>query len=221
MTATVIDELMMSDVERIDADDTVRNAKRRMESNALRSLIVVDETIPVGIIQRTRLLKIGNEEMDRPVTAFMVTDFPTLKRGDTVTDAQQRMGHDVNFEQIPVVSDTGDLVGAVHRERLAHAGTPASATPGASETETSYELAPVREGMTVKDSAGSKLGKLVDADYSSSGNVEFFTVERGLIFKKQKRLPGDLIREIEGDEIQLAIDQMEFGMMRDVGDEAV
>jgi CBS domain-containing protein len=221
MSASIIDELMTTEVERIDGDDTVRNAKRRMESNALRSLIVVDGATPIGVVQRTSLRDVSSEDLDRTVSSVMLTDFPKLRPGTSISDAQQEMGHDVNMEEIPVISESGEMIGVVHRETLAHASTPVSATPGAPEGESSHELSPVHEGMTVKDAHGSKLGTLVDADYSSSGNVAFFTVERGLIFKKHKRLPGDLIREIEGEEIQLAIDQMEFGMMRDIGDEAV
>jgi CBS domain-containing protein len=220
MTASVIDELLLAEVEVIPADDSVRNAKRRMESSALRSLIVIDDNRPVGIIQRTGLLRVEGEELDKPVTEYMITDFPTLRRGDTIPDAQERMGHDVNVEEIPVVSDSGELIGAVHREQLAHSSTPASESPGAPGTGPAPELAPVKEGMTVKDASGSKLGSFVEADFNSQGDVEFFVVEHGLIFKKQKRLPGDLIREIEEDDIHLRIDSMEWGMMRDIGDEA-
>jgi uncharacterized protein YrrD len=73
--------------------------------------------------------------------------------------------------------------------------------------------------MSVKDASGSSLGTFKDATFQANGSVEFFVVEYGLIFKKQKQLPGDLIGSIDGDNVHLKLDSMEFKMMRDIGEE--
>lgn len=221
MTASVIDELLLADAEVIEASDTIRHARRRMEYASLRSLIVIRDNQPIGIVKWPTARKVNQDDMEKPVTDFMASEFPTFRQGQPVNEAQSLLGHDVNIEQIPVVSESGEFVGAVHRETLGRTSEPQSETSGAATPDTEpVQTAPVHEGMSVKDASGSKLGSLVEADFRSDGNVEFFVVEHGLIFKKQKRLPGDLIREIEGDDVQLRIESMEFEMMRNLGEEA-
>lgn len=217
MEATIVDEVMTGEINMLEEGDPASHARRMMDTNELRSLLVVDNDHPVGLVQWQTLLHA--DDLDRPVSEFMTTDFPTIRQGESIDEVNQRLHQDINIDQVPVVAETGVMVGAVDRRYL---GVSSEPTGGSTEEENEPPAGgtPVREGMTVKDSSGSKLGELAEARFKSDGGVEFFVVQHGLIFKNQKRLPGDLIQEIEGDDVLLAIDSQEFGMMSDMGEEA-
>lgn len=219
MESTRIDEMMADEVNYMESHEPASHAKRRMDTNELRSLLVVENDRPVGLLQWNRLRKASNNELDQPVSVFMTTDFPTIQQGESIEEVNRRVHQDINVEQVPVVSETGSLVGAINRSRLALSAEPAGGTTDESG-EPPRRTVDVHEGMTVKDSHGSRLGSLAEAEFKTDGGVEFFIVEHGLLFKNQKRLPGDLIKEVQEDDVLLAIDSQEFGMMQNVGEEA-
>ena len=106
----------------------------------------------------------------------------------------------------------------MHRTQLSPGAGAASGGDTTGERVIEGEPAPVHEGMAVKDSTGSKIGSMVHATFQTDGNVEFFIVEYGLIFKKQKQLPGDMIGSID-DDIHLRIEKSEFDILQDIGEE--
>lgn len=218
MTATTIDEMLMAEVQLIDSNEPLHDAKRRIGNSTIRSLIVTDGERPVGILTWPMVHEIPEEKLDQPISSHMLREFPVLQQGQSVEEAQTMMGHDVNIDELPVVSESGDLIGAVPRQALVHSSTPASESPGVAGAGTDPVPAPVEQGMSVLDAEGSKLGSLTEADYRSDGGVETFTVEHGMIFKKHKRLPGDMIRQIDGDQIRLAMTDTEFGLIQNIED---
>lgn len=219
MDATRIDEVMTDEVNYMEAHEPASHAKRRMDTNELRSLLVVEDDRPVGMIQWNRLRRASDDELTQPVSVFITTDFPTIRQGESIEEVNSRVHQDINVDQVPVVSDSGTMVGGVNRNQLALSAEPAGGTTDESG-EPPRQSVPVHEGMTVKDSHGSKLGSLTEAEFKTDGGVEFLIVEHGLLFKHQKRLPGDLIKDVQEDDVLLAIDSQEFGMMQNVGEEA-
>lgn len=218
MSVHSLDDLFAPTVESIGSTEPASHAKRRMDTSEARSLLVVDNGHLVGIIKRNSLLKASDAELERPVADHMDSTVPTVTRTQSVEEAHASLGGDINIEQVPVLDESGQLVGVVNRSSLTEAS---AASRGASTAAAADPVnrAPVHEGMTVKDSSGSNLGTLKEADFKANGDVEFMVIEHGLIFKKQKRLPGELVRSIEGDELHLALDSNEFGMMKDIGEE--
>lgn len=211
MSTTSLETMFSSDIQSIESSEPASHAKRIMDTSEARSLLVVDQERLVGILRRNALLNVDSDALEQPVREFMTEDVPRIKLTQSPEDAHAELGGDINIEQVPVVDENGALVGVINRSDLAVASAQGESTAAA-------ERLPVEEGMQVKDSSGSNLGSLVAADFKSDGNVEFFTVEHGLIFKKQKRLPGDVIRGVEDGDLVLNIGSTEFGMIEDLGD---
>jgi CBS domain-containing protein/sporulation protein YlmC with PRC-barrel domain len=218
MASTSGDDFVVEHAEDISPDEPAKDAKRRMEAGELRSILVLEGNRPVGLIQRRQLLNRDHDELERPVSTYMLTNFPKIREGQSLEEVAPQLGHDINIEQYPIVNESGELVGVVHRDELSPYHS-AGATGGTLHDAPNHEVGAVHEGMKVKDASGSSLGKLKDASFQTDGGVEFFIVEHGLIFKKEKQLPGDLIQAIDGDDVTLKISSTEFDMMRDIGDE--
>lgn len=217
MSAPTLRDLFASDIDSIDRTEPVSHAKRRMDTNETRSLLVVDGDRLIGIVRRNDLLRIDGPDLERPVGDFMDPNVPSVTEDQSVEQAHASLNGDINIEQVPVMDANGNMVGVVNRGNLHTVST----APGGSTDEGTAAASrlPLEEGMDVKDSEGSKLGQLAQAEFKVDGNVEFFHVEHGMIFKKKKRLPGDVIRGVEDGDLVLAISSMEFGMIKDLGDE--
>lgn len=217
MAANTLDELFAEEVDSIEASEMTSHARRRMDTNETRSLLVVENGQLVGIIKRNALLDLSDDQMEKPAGEFMSKDVPRIQRSQSIEEAHAALGGDINIEQVPVLDESGNLVGVINRSDLVAAR---SQTPSASPGEAPpTERIPVEKGMTVKDSDGSKLGDVAEVSFATDGGVEFLTIEHGLIFKKQKQFPGEVVDRVEGDELLLRITSLEFGMVKDLGEE--
>lgn len=217
-----ISELISDNVDTIETHETVRTAQRRMESQTLRSLIVVDGNRPVGIVKWRDLRSAGADEK---VSAHMVTDFPVLRAGMDIPEAHSHLGG-VDFDNIPVIDDDGQLVGEVPRGAIVHheidvdedehikaAGEPALS--GANGN--GYDL---HADMTVLDAEENKLGTLYEmSDDPTTRRLSHIVVEHGLLRKKHKRIPADTISRVEGDTVVLGLTKTEWGFLSDVEDQ--
>jgi CBS domain-containing protein len=217
MTAETLEGLYAPEVDSIGSTEPASHAKRRMDTSEVRSLLVMDEGRLLGIIRRNSLLNLSIDELERPVADFMSHDVPKISHNQSVEEARAAIGDDINIAQVPVIDDNGEIVGVIERQQLHTASHHGGTTHDPDHVPARI---PVEDGMTVKDASGSNLGKLAEADFKSDGNVEFMIIEHGLIFKKQKRLPGDLIKGVEGGDLHLSIDSTEFGMMKDIDEDA-
>lgn len=227
-----ISEMMQPEVNVVAVSDPVRMARRRMESEALRSLLVVDGDRPVGVIQWVDLLRDERTEArdDAPVGDLMVREFPILTTSMTVPEARQQLG-DVNVDILPVVDESGMLVGQVRRQMIAqHTETVDDAhgsqePMGAAATDTGgvrgldANAPMLTSGMTVDGDDGKKLGEVDQILVDPNGHVTGFTVTHGLISKKHKRVPFDIVDRIEGDTVYTRIGGTEFKMLADIEDE--
>jgi CBS domain-containing protein len=216
MTASTLEELFAADIDSISSTEPAIHAKRRMDTSEARSLLVIDEGRLVGIIRRNTLIKESHDSLERPVADFMSTDVPKFRRDQSPREAHDSLSGDINTEQVPVLDEDGNLVGVVNRNALTGAMEPVGGTTHGEHAPSQF---PLEDGMTVKDADGSKLGTLAEADFKADGGVEFLIVEHGLVFKKQKRLPGDVISGVEDGDLVLAIGSTEFGMIKDLDED--
>jgi CBS domain-containing protein len=216
MTASTLEELYAPEIDSITSTEPASHAKRRMDTSEARSLLVIDEGRLVGIIRRNALIKESHESLERPVADFMSTDVPKFRHDQSPKEAHDSLSGDINTEQVPVLDEEGNLVGVVNRSALTGAMEPVG---GTTHGEHVASQLPLEDGMTVRDSEGSKLGTLAEGDFKADGGVEFVIIEHGLVFKKQKRLPGDTIRGVEDGELVLAISSLEFGMIKDLDED--
>lgn len=226
VTSASIGDMMTQSIDTISPDETVTVAKRRMESQTSRSLIVVDANRPVGIIQWRGLARREGNEMVRDV---MLTEFPVLRAGMTVDEVRSYLsGVDVDLDHLPVVDESGMLLGEVPRGMITKSETATNAAtesvvagPEADPTRDSQPRVHLEQGMKVIGASGKNLGSIDLVDLNSEGHIGHFTVKYGMLGRHSKRLPADVINRIEGNEVHLSLDQMEFKMLADVGEENV
>jgi hypothetical protein len=187
-------------------------AKRRMESQTARSLVVVEADRPIGLVQWRGINQLDGNLSVRDV---MLTEFPLLRAGMSVDEVRDYLtGMDVDLDQVPVVDANGVLIGEAPRSAITKSET---ATTGATEQvvagpeqDRAAPIMRLEQGMTVMGDAGHKLGTVEAVDLSPEGNIAHFTVKHGLLTKHYKRLPADVINTVEGDTVMVNLDSVEF-----------
>lgn len=216
---TLVRNLIVPDVDTIGPNERVRDARRRMQGESRRSLVVVDDGRPVGVIAWRSIMRESEVSGDEPVLTYMITDFPVFTPDMTIGDARARAAGfgDVDVDHFPVVDEQGRYIGEIDRGHLAHGDTDAAGTSSGRAPDAPVDV-PVREGMTVRGSAGKKLGVVSEVLIEPSGQFTAFLVEHGLLSKKHKRIPADTIDRVEGDTVVLAIDKIEFDMLANIED---
>lgn len=219
---TVIDDLVSDNLDTIEAHETTRTAHRRMESQTLRSLIVVDGERPVGVV---KWRDIRSADSDSPVSSFMTTDFPVLRRGMTIPDAHGHLG-DVDFDNIPVVDDEGRLIGEVPRGAIVHHETSVNDADridvNGNPVVTDGPHFDLSTDMDVVDVEDSKLGTISEmSNDPTTHSLAHIMVEHGLLRKKHKRIPVDTINRVEDGKVFLGISKIEWDFLPDVEDQDV
>jgi CBS-domain-containing membrane protein len=221
---TQIGELVSAQIDTITPGDSVTAARRRMESQTTRSLIVVEQDRPVGIVQWRGLTR---AEGDQTVGDVMVREFPVLRTDMTVTEARGYLtGMDVDFDHLPVVDGAGALIGEVQRGAITKSegmttGATEQIVSGPDSDRSDNQTVRLVQGMKVRGAAGKDLGTVDQVELSSEGRIAHFTVKYGMLGRKSKRLPADVIRAVDGETVTLSLDQMEFKMLADVGETVV
>jgi CBS domain-containing protein len=225
-TSASIGDMLVPSLETISPDETVTVAKRRMESQTSRSLIVVDGDRPVGVVQWRGLSRHEGSDLIRDV---MQTEFPVLRSAMSVDEVRSYLsGVDVDLDHLPVVDESGILLGEVPRGMITKSETATNAATEAvvagPEADPSRHAQPqihLEEGMKVVGAGGKNLGSIDAVELSPEGFISHFSVKYGLLGRNSKRLPADVISRVDGEEVHLNIDQPEFKMLADVGDEVV
>jgi len=222
METITVGQVMTPAHDIIRQDEEIRMARRRMESEAKRSLIVVDGDAPVGILQWGQLLRQSDRPNELYVADFMTRDVPLLKQDMPLDAAGERLTN-VDLETLPVVDSEGHLVGEVLRSAITRrqesAGHAVASEPIAAGAPTSLNNTPLSQvttGMTVSGSSGSKLGQVSDMLVSASGHLEAIIVEHGLFGRKHKKVPADLITSVGDDQVIVTIDSPEFKALADI-----
>ena len=58
-------------------------------------------------------------------------------------------------------------------------------------------------------------------EMTPEGTISQFTVKYGMLGRHSKRLPADVITGVSGNDVNVTIDQQEFKMLADVGEDIV
>jgi predicted transcriptional regulator len=193
-------------------------AKRRMESQTARSLVVVEDDRPIGLVQWRGINQIDGNATVRDV---MLTEYPLLRAGMSVDEVREYLtGMTVDLDQVPVVDANGVLIGEASRSAItkSETATTGATQPAVSGPEQDRDVPTLRleQGMTVMGDAGHKLGTIEEVDLSPEGNIAHFTVKHGLLSKHFKRLPADVINTVDGDTVTVNLDSLEFKMLADI-----
>jgi CBS domain-containing protein len=226
VSSASIGDMLVQSIDTISPDETVTVAKRRMESQTSRSLIVVDANRPVGVIQWRGLNRREGSELIRDV---MQTEFPILRSGMSVDEVRDYLsGVDVDLDHLPVVDESGMLLGEVPRGFITKGETATSTAteaivsgPDTDPRRDSQPQVRLEQGMKVIGANGKNLGSIDKVDLSAEGQIAHFSVKYGMLGRNSKRLPADVISRVENNEVHVNIDQPEFKMLADVGEEVV
>lgn len=215
--SSMVSELVSNELDTIEPNETVRAAQRRMESQTLRSLIVVENNVPVGVVKWRTLRSANADDM---VSVHMETAFPVLRSTMLTSEASIEIG-DVDFDNIPVVDENGALVGEVPRSSLLQ--TEADATPvDTIVAEETTMLLNLTAGQTVVDAEDSKLGTVTEiVNDAATARIMQVVVEHGLLRKKHKRIPADTINAVGSDEVTLGITKTEWDFLPDDEDQDI
>lgn len=223
LTPTTVSDLIMEVTDTITPEDTVVIARRRMESQTSRSLLVVEADRPVGIVQWRGLAHHDGSEAIRSV---MQTAFPVLRSDMSIEEVRGYLAElDVDIDHLPVIDESGMLIGEVPRGLITKMETATSSATehvvAGPEEDRNTPTVHLESGMKVVGVSGSKIGTVDEVDLNSEGNIAHFTVKYGMLGRHAKRLPADVIRSVDGDSVNLSLDQMEFKMLADVGEVVV
>ncbi|MGA7672340.1 MAG: CBS domain-containing protein [Nitrolancea sp.] len=216
--ATTIGQIMTPAQDVIQHTEGVRMARRRLQSESKRSLIVVEEDVPVGVLEWRRIMHIDGDDSDAPVSEVMSKSLPELTSEMTVAEAGGRLT-DVDVETLPVVDESGHLIGEVSRTAISKHHEVTNETQMTAEptmTGDASKYASVTNGMTVTGSSGSKIGEVTDLVVAKGGQLDAITVSHGLFGRKHKRVSADLIESVGDDQLTLVIDQPEFKALPDL-----
>ncbi len=216
--ATTIGQIMTPAQDVIQQTEGVRMARRRLQSESKRSLIVVDEDVPVGVLEWRKIMHIDGDESEAPVSNVMSTDLPELTADMTIADASGRLTN-VDVETLPVVDGSGHLIGEVRRTAISkhtEVTTEADVTFDSAMAADQSKFAGVTNGMTVSGASGSKIGDVSDLVVRADGQLEAITVSHGLFGRKHKRVTSDLIESVGDGQLTLMIDQPEFKALPDL-----
>jgi CBS domain-containing protein len=125
-----IKDIMTREVECATPEMTVREAAERMKSRNIGSLPVCEGKKVVGMITdrdiTIRSTAGGSDPNATRVDAVMSRDVVSVKPDDSVRDAEQIM-HDRQLRRLPVIDESGRLVGYLAIAKIARKESPAQA----------------------------------------------------------------------------------------------
>lgn len=220
-TASIRD-LIMPDVDTIHPDDTVVAAKRRMEAQTIRSLLVVEDDRPVGVVRWRVINSADGSMLIRDVMEANVPTIPVDSSMDSIGGLFS--GADVDYDRLPVVDENGVLVGELPRGAVTKRGVateeatrPLQSMSEADEVATEPALH-IERGMNVIGADDDKLGTVDDVELNAEGAISGFTVKHGLLGRHSKRLPVDVIVGTRDKDLLVTIGNTEFKMLADIED---
>lgn len=217
----LVRDAMAPPAEVIQAGQTLVAARQRMQGDTqVKSLIVVEGVQPVGMLRYGDVS--GAEARQGTVADAMVTDIPVARADQTLEELSGLMTQ-YDIDRLPVVDDTGALIGELPRAALTQAQTTSAEATGWAEASTVghpreeeavYDL---HKDMAVLGAQGSKVGKVKEVTSDAlTGSLTHVVVHTGLLFGKDKSIPVDLIDHIAGDEIYLKVDKSDVDMLPDI-----
>lgn len=203
----------------IGVEESARSTLQQFKLETVRSLVVLNDNVPVGVITRERVRKLTEPELDLPVREFM-TATPVATPDTSMALARESIqSAEFDIDRLPVVDADGMLVGVVDRSVLIHEGDVQRANAGAMQMRRSDGL----EGSSVELAAGSeirgsddeKLGEL-DEVLIENGRVTALFVKHGLLGRHHKRVGADHVARVDRDTVYLDFGKLEFKHLADV-----
>ncbi len=175
----------------VGALDPVRVARRRMESDSLRSLPVVQGERYVGVIDWQTVRYLSGQELSLPVARYARDDIPTLSDNTTIAEAMSafRTVDVVTHGLLPVLDSERRLKGQIEREEFQGLMMDGSGGITVRKDPTAHLLTGPnvpRVGAKVVSSNGKKLGTF-QRHVEDRGRPRWIEVRHGILWKKRNR----------------------------------
>ena len=211
-----ITELIEPPLMAVDMRTPSMTVVRRLEQEGNHTAIVTDEGKPIGIIRLSTARNEASE--DKLVGQLTVEPLPMVLPDTTTVDEAIRM-NTANIDRVPVVNADGVLVGELPRTKIAATGlSHGDEVPVVAETLGNEVPMSVKAGQEVVGSDGGHIGKVKDVVVEvNTGRVGHIVVEEGTIFKKDRKVPVDLIDPRPTDDaVHLKVDKSDVDRLADL-----
>jgi sporulation protein YlmC with PRC-barrel domain len=188
---------------------------RRLEQEGNHTAIITDEGRPVGLI---RLAAARNEASEGKVVGQLTVEPLPMVLPDTATVDDVIRMNTADVDRLPVVNADGLLIGELPRTKIASTGLHSGdEVPIVAERLGTEMPMTVTAGQSVVGSDGGHIGTVKDVVVEvNTGRVGHIVVEEGKIFKKDRKVPVDLIDPTAGDDhAHLKVDKADVDRLGD------
>jgi sporulation protein YlmC with PRC-barrel domain len=188
---------------------------RRLEQEGNHTAIITDEGRPVGLIRLAAARDEASE--DKLVGQLTVEPLPMVLPDTATVDDAIRM-NTMDIDRLPVVNAEGVLIGELPRTKIASTGLHSGdEVPIVAERLGTEMPMTVTAGQAVVGSNGGHIGTVKDVVVEvNTGRVGHIVVEEGKIFKKDRKVPVDLIDPTaDDDDVHLKVDKADVDRLGD------
>lgn len=189
---------------------------RRLEQEGNHTAIITDEGRPVGMIRLSTAREEATEE--KLVGQLTVEPLPMVLPDTATIDDAIRM-NTADVDRVPVVNADGILIGELPRTKIAATGlNQGDEVPIVAERLGTEMPMTVTAGQTVVGSDDKHIGMVKDVVVEvNTGRVGHIVVEEGKIFKKERKVPVDLIDPTADDgNVHLKVDKADVDRLGDM-----
>jgi sporulation protein YlmC with PRC-barrel domain len=189
---------------------------RRLEQEGNHTAIITDEGKPVGLI---RLATAREEASDDKLVGQLTVEPLPLVLPDTTTVDEAIHMNTADVDRVPVVNADGVLVGELPRTKIAATGmSQGDEVPVVAESLGNEVPITIKAGQEVVGSNGGHIGTVKDVVVEvNTGRVGHIVVQEGTLFKKDRKVPVDLIDPNPDDEnVHLKVDKSDVDRLGDL-----
>lgn len=189
---------------------------RRLEQEGNHTAIITDEGKPVGLI---RLAAAREEATEEKLVGQLTVEPLQVVLPDTATVDDAIRMNTADVDRLPVVNADGVLIGELPRTKIAATGLHSGdEVPIVAERLGTEMPMTIKAGQTVVGSDGGHIGMVKDVVVEvNTGRVGHIVVEEGKIFKKDRKVPVDLIDPTaEDDSVHLKVDKADVDRLGDL-----
>ncbi len=189
---------------------------RRLEQEGNHMAIITDEGKPIGLI--TLAAARAEAAEDKLVGQLTVEPLPMVLPDSATVDDAIRM-NTANLDRLPVVNADGMLIGELPRTKIAATGLHrGDEVPIVAERLGAEMPMTIKAGQTVVGADGGHIGTVKDVVVEvNTGRVGHIVVEEGILFKKERKVPVDLIDPMSDDDhVHLKVDKADVDRLGDL-----
>lgn len=203
-----------------DVREQVSDLLRRFTAQEeVLTAIVVDEGRPVGLIRRPAMEH--NASAGMLVGQLALEPLPSLARDTMALGDVMGLPTPADLDRLPVVNASGMLVGEIARTRLhATGGMEGNRAEIVTEKMGAEAQMTISVGEKVIGSDGHEIGTVKDVVMEmTTGRVGQIVIEEGALFKKERRIPVDLVDPTRDDGVHLKVDKADIDRLATLNDE--